>query len=50
MVVYYFFIAKPFIKTRIRWSFMMKVPIMIFLLMIVPAINGLGFVLPVLRD
>ncbi len=42
MVVYYFLIARAFHQSVEPVDFMLKVPIMIFLLMIVPAINGLG--------
>jgi uncharacterized protein (TIRG00374 family) len=42
MVVYYFLIAKAFHQAPEPVDFMLKVPIMIFLLMTVPAINGLG--------
>jgi uncharacterized protein (TIRG00374 family) len=42
MVVYYFLIAKAFHQSPEPVDFMLKVPIMIFLLMTVPAINGLG--------
>jgi len=42
MVFYYFLIAKAFHQAPDPVDFMLKVPIMIFLLMTVPAINGLG--------
>lgn len=42
MVIYYFLIAKAFHQAPEPIDFMLKVPIMIFLLMTVPAINGLG--------
>ena len=42
MVVYYFLLAKAFHQAPDPIDFMLKVPIMIFLLMTVPAINGLG--------
>jgi uncharacterized protein (TIRG00374 family) len=42
MVVYYFLLAKAFHQAPEPVDFMLKVPIMIFLLMTVPAINGLG--------
>jgi len=42
MVVYYFLLAKAFHQAPDPLDFMLKVPIMIFLLMTVPAINGLG--------
>jgi uncharacterized protein (TIRG00374 family) len=42
MVVYYFLIARAFHQSAEPVDFMLKVPIMIFLLMVVPAINGLG--------
>jgi uncharacterized protein (TIRG00374 family) len=42
MVVYYFLLAKAFHQAPDPVDFMLKVPIMIFLLMTVPAINGLG--------
>ncbi|MGD2086258.1 MAG: lysylphosphatidylglycerol synthase transmembrane domain-containing protein [Candidatus Aminicenantes bacterium] len=42
MVVYYFLLAKAFHQSAEPVDFMLKVPIMIFLLMTVPAINGLG--------
>ena len=42
MVVYYFLLATAFHQAPDPVDFMLKVPIMIFLLMTVPAINGLG--------
>lgn len=42
MVVYYFLLARAFHQAPDPIDFMLKVPIMIFLLMTVPAINGLG--------
>lgn len=42
MVLYYFLIATALRQQPEPVEFMMKVPIMIFLLMTVPAINGLG--------
>jgi len=42
IVVYYFFIARGLNQDPDPLDFMLKVPIMIFLLMTVPAINGLG--------
>ena len=42
MVFYYFLIAKALNQAPSLIDFAMKVPIMIFLLMTVPAINGLG--------
>jgi uncharacterized protein (TIRG00374 family) len=42
MVVYYFLIAKALHQAPDPVEFMLNVPIMIFLLMTVPAINGLG--------
>jgi len=42
MVVYYFLLATALNQDPDPIDFMMKVPIMIFLLMTVPAINGLG--------
>ena len=42
MVVYYYLIARALHQAPQVVDFMLKVPIMIFLLMTVPAINGLG--------
>jgi uncharacterized protein (TIRG00374 family) len=42
MVIYYYLIAIALNNQPDMIDFMMKVPIMIFLLMVVPAINGLG--------
>ena len=42
MVIYYFFIAKALYQDPDPVDFLIKVPIMIFLLMVIPAINGLG--------
>ncbi len=42
MVVYYFLIARGLHQTPDLLDFMLKVPVMLFLLMTVPAINGLG--------
>ena len=42
MVIYYFFIAKALYQNPDPVDFLIKVPVMIFLLMVVPAINGLG--------
>lgn len=42
IVVYYFFIAKGLNQNPEPLDFMLNIPIMIFLLMTVPAINGLG--------
>ena len=42
MVIYYFLIAKALGQNPDPIEFLIKVPIMIFLLMVVPAINGLG--------
>lgn len=42
MVIYYFFIARALHLDPEPVEFMLKVPIMIFFLMTVPAINGLG--------
>jgi uncharacterized protein (TIRG00374 family) len=42
MVIYYYFIARALHQNPDFVDFMIKVPIMIFLLMIIPAVNGLG--------
>lgn len=42
MVIYYFLIARALHQNPGLIDFMIKVPIMIFLLMIIPAVNGLG--------
>ncbi|UCC38953.1 MAG: flippase-like domain-containing protein [Candidatus Aminicenantes bacterium] len=42
MILYYFLIAKALNQNPSFIDFAMKIPIMIFLLMTVPAINGLG--------
>jgi uncharacterized protein (TIRG00374 family) len=42
MVIYYFLIATALQREPDPVDFMLKVPVMIFLLMTVPAINGLG--------
>lgn len=42
MVLYYFLIARALGQSPAPLDFLLKVPIMIFLLMTVPAINGLG--------
>ncbi len=42
IVVYYFFIAKALHQDPDPVAFMTKIPIVIFLLMTVPAINGIG--------
>lgn len=42
MVLYYFLIAKALNQNPSLLNFAMKIPIMIFLLMTVPAVNGLG--------
>jgi len=42
MVLYYFLLAKALHQNPNPFEFMLKVPVMIFLLMTVPAINGLG--------
>lgn len=42
MVLYYFLLAKALHRSPDPLDFMIKVPVMIFLLMTVPAINGLG--------
>lgn len=42
MVVYYWVIARTLNRTPDFADFMLNIPIMVFLLMVVPAINGLG--------
>ena len=42
MVFYYFFIARAFVPDIQLLDCMVKVPIMIFLLMVAPVINGIG--------
>lgn len=42
MVVYYYLIARTLHQTPAFLDFMLNIPVMIFLLMVVPAINGLG--------
>jgi uncharacterized protein (TIRG00374 family) len=42
MVLYYFLIARALHQDPDPLDFMLKVPVMIFLLMTVPAVNGLG--------
>lgn len=42
MVLYYFLIAKALNQNILFLDFMINVPIMMFMLMVIPAINGLG--------
>lgn len=42
MVLYYYLIARALMQDPNPLDFAMKIPLMIFLLMVVPAINGLG--------